>query len=81
MDESEQCSWAGAYQNQDMICVISRSGHGMYARDPFGKETLLGVDADDHALGIAVQNALAGSRFLSLKESNIFFDHQLLAAC
>ena len=76
MDEPEKCAWAGAYQNQDMICVDSCSGYRGCAYDPRGNQTVFGVDADDDALGIAVQNALAGSRFLSIKEIPDFFDYR-----
>ncbi|HEX4083404.1 MAG TPA: contact-dependent growth inhibition system immunity protein [Chthoniobacteraceae bacterium] len=76
MDEPEKCLWAAAYQNQDIICVISRSGYRSCAYDPRGNEIVLGVDADDDALGIAVKNALAGSRFLSLDELPEFFDYR-----
>jgi hypothetical protein len=74
MDEPEKCAWAGAYQNHDIICVISRSGYRGCAYDPRGTQTVLGANADDDALGIAVQNALGGSRFLSLKELPEFFE-------
>src|ERR1700678_1870970 len=76
MDESEKCAWAGFYQNEDIICVISRSGYRGGAYDPRGNQTVLGADADDDALGIAVQSALSGSRFLPLKELPEFFDYR-----
>ena len=76
MDEPEKCAWAEACQNQDIICVDSCSGYRGCAYDPRGNETVLGVAADDESLGIAVQNALAGSRFLPIKELPEFFDYR-----
>jgi hypothetical protein len=78
MDEPEKCEWAQAYQNRDIICVHSCSGYRGCGHDPTGKETVLSVDADDVSLGIAVQKALAGSRFLSKKEIPRFFDYQIV---
>ena len=74
MDDPEKCAWAQAYQNQDIICVHSCSGFRGCAYDPNGKESVLGVDAGDGVLGIAVWNALAHSRFLSVREVPDFFD-------
>jgi hypothetical protein len=76
MDQPEKCAWAEASQNQDIICVDSYSGYRGCAYDPRGNQTVLAADADDDALGIAVQHALAGSRFLSRKELPEFFDYR-----
>lgn len=76
MDDLEKCAWAQAYQNQDIIRVQSCSGYRGCAYDPRGNETVLGVSADDDALGIAVRNALGSSRFLSIKELPDFFDYR-----
>ena len=78
MSDPEKCEWAHAYQNHDLICVRTYSGYRGCASDPNGKETVLGVDADDDMLGVAVREALARSRFLSIKESRVFLDYQLV---
>jgi len=78
MNEPEKVAWAHAYRNQDIICVYTYSGYRGCAYDPQGKETILGVDTDDIVLGIAVQEALAHSRFLSLDEAQEFLDFRLV---
>src|ERR1700722_14546883 len=76
MDESEQFAWASAYQNQDLIWISTDSGRGICIYDPQGTETVLGPDVDDNALGAAVKEALAHSRFLPLEEAREFLDHR-----
>ena len=76
MEEPEKCAWASAYQNQDIICVNTNSGYRASAYDPQGKQTVLKLDADDNALGVAVREALAHSRFLSLDEARKFLDYR-----
>jgi len=72
----EPCADARAFQNQDFIWVYTQSGLGLVAYDPQGKDVILGLDADDAALGIAVRDALAFSRFLSPKEAMKFLDYR-----
>ena len=76
MDDREKKAWASAYQNADMVRISTVSGHGLLVDDPQGKETLLGNDADDAALGVAVKEALARSRFLPLDEAREFLDYK-----
>jgi len=76
MNEPEKYAWASAYQNRDIIWISTDSGHGLCAYDPQGKETVLGLDADDNALGVAVKAALGSSRFLSLDEAREFLDYR-----
>jgi len=76
MDEPEKFAWASAYQNEDMIWISTDSGHGICVYDPQGKETVLSPDADDNALGVAVKEALAHSRYLPLDEARGFLDYQ-----
>ena len=76
MNEPEKCAWASALQNQDMIFIITNSGHGACAYDPEGKEAVLGLDANDEALGVAVREALACSRYLSIDEVREFLDYR-----
>lgn len=58
--------WADAYYNGDFICVKTRSGYrgGTEGGDPKGKQYLLPPDASDIALGAAVLDAMAHSRFV-----------------
>lgn len=76
MDEPGKCAWASAYQNPDIIWVCTESGYRGSSYDPEGKETLLRVDADNYALGVAVKEALAHSRFLSPEKARIFLDYR-----
>ena len=76
MNEPEKYAWASAYQNQDLIWISTDSGHGICVYDPQGKETVLRPDADDNALGAAVKEALAHSRFLPLGEAREFLDYR-----
>jgi hypothetical protein len=52
------------------------SGRGLVAYDPLGKDIVLGLDADDNALAVAVRKALASSRILSPKEAVQFLDYR-----
>lgn len=76
MDEPEKRAWASAYQNQEMISISTDSGYRRCAYDPQGKHTVLKIGADDNALGVAVKEALAHSRFLSLDEARPFLDYR-----
>jgi hypothetical protein len=76
MKYMEPCACAKARQNQDFIWVYTNSGRGLVAYDPEGKDIILGLDADDTALGVAVREALASSRFLSPKEAMMFLDYR-----
>jgi hypothetical protein len=67
---------ASARQNQDFTWIYTDSGRGLIAYDPQGKDVILGLDADDNALGAAVREALAFSRLLSLKEAMKFLDYR-----
>jgi hypothetical protein len=76
MKYMEPCFCANARQNQDFAWVFSDSGRGLVAYDPQGKDVILGLDADDNALGVAVREALASSRFLSPKEAMKCLDYR-----
>jgi len=67
---------ASALQNQDFTWVYTYSGRGLVAYDPQGKDAILGLEADDNALGVAVWEALASSRFLSPREAMKFLDYR-----
>jgi hypothetical protein len=67
---------ACARQNQDFTWVYTYSGRGLVAYDPQGKDVILGLGVDDNALGVAVWEALASSRFLSPKEAMKFLDYR-----
>jgi hypothetical protein len=67
---------ASARQNQDFTWVYTYSGRGLVAYDPQGKDVILGLDADDNALGVALSEALASSLFLSPKEAMKFLDYR-----
>jgi len=74
--EAKQGRRAEVLCNRDFICVETYSGRGLLARDPQGAQHLLPSDAPDDALGSAVMDALTHSRFLSLEEYRLFFDHK-----
>lgn len=76
MNEPEKCAWASAYQNRNIVWITTDSGRGACVYDPQGKEAVLGLDADDNALGIAVKDALAHSRFLPIEEAREFLDYR-----
>jgi hypothetical protein len=65
MSEVTRGYWAGVKCNSDFICVETWSGYrGGTDRDPKGKQNLLPPDASAVALGEAVQDALAHSRWV-----------------
>jgi len=65
MSEVTRGYWAAAVSNADFICVDTFSGYrGGTDRDPKGKQHLLSPDACDQALGEAVLDALAHSRWV-----------------
>ena len=72
MSEVTRGYWAEVVCNNDFICVDTYSGYrGGDRRDPKGKQNLLPPDASDVALGEAVLDALAHSRWVlpeSMKE-------------
>jgi hypothetical protein len=72
----EPRAYACARQNQDFIWVNTDSGRGLVVYDPQGKDVILGIDADDNALGVALREALAASRFLSVYEFRKFYHSQ-----
>jgi len=76
MKYMEPCASASALQNQDFTWVYTDSGRGLVAYDPQGKDLILGLDADDNALGVAVREALASSRLLSPKEAMKLLDYR-----
>lgn len=55
---------AGAKNNGDFICIETWSGYRSSNLDPKGKQHLLSPDVSDEALGVAVLDALAFSRFV-----------------
>jgi hypothetical protein len=69
MSEPVWKSRATAVENGDFIAIRADSGYRLAIADPTAKEHLLEPDAPDHALGLAVSEALAQSRFLTLEES------------
>ncbi len=62
--------------NGDFICVETYSGYRRIAGDPQGAMHLLPPDADNEALGTAILDSLARSRFLTLEEANVFFSYE-----
>jgi len=74
----EPCARARAHQTQDFIWLFTDSGLGLVAYDPQGKDFILGLDAEDAALGVAVREALASSRFLTPKEAMKFLDYRTM---
>ena len=57
-------AWANAKFNGDFILVETFSGYTSSMRDSKGKQHFLAPDAGDEELGLAVQDALAHSRFV-----------------
>jgi hypothetical protein len=74
----EPCARARAHQTQDFIWLFTDSGLGLVAYDPQGKDFILGLDAENAALGVAVREALASSRFLTPKEAMKFLDYRTM---
>ncbi|RKT25634.1 uncharacterized protein DUF1436 [Paraburkholderia sp. RAU2J] len=66
--------WASAYENRDFVQVETQSGYRGGLPDPLGKRIQISNPATDEALGRAVLDALAASRFLHPNEHREFFD-------
>lgn len=66
--------WATTSINDDFIEIITYSGYRSCAYDPEGARHLLSPDADDESLGMALRDALAKSRRMTLEEVRVFFD-------
>jgi hypothetical protein len=60
--------------NGDFICMNTLSGASSALTDPLGKEHLLSDDATDEAIGLALSDCLAHSRFLPYEEHKEFYD-------
>ena len=74
MKDPELRAWASARQNQDFIWIYTNSGRVLSVYDPQGKDIVLGLDADENALGVAVQEALAYSRLFTAYEARKLLD-------
>jgi hypothetical protein len=72
----DPCARASVRKNEDFFWVYTQSGRGLVAYDPQGKDVILGCDADDNALGVALREALASSRLLSPEEAMKFLDYR-----
>jgi hypothetical protein len=64
MNNVIKMQYAGIYANEKFICIETSSGYRSGIADPKGKQHLLPPDADDTALGDALLDALAHSRFV-----------------
>jgi hypothetical protein len=65
MNEVTKGSWANAYSNREFVCIETVSGYrGGTERDPKGAEHLLDSWASNEALGSALSDAMARSRFV-----------------
>jgi hypothetical protein len=65
MNEIIRGSWAEAYFNRDFYSIETSSGYcGGGNADYKGKQHLLPADTSDEALGVAVLDAMAHSRFV-----------------
>ena len=65
MNEVAKGSWANAYSNGEFVCIETVSGYrGGTHSDPKGAEHYLDSGASDEALGSAVLDAMARSRFV-----------------
>lgn len=68
-------SWrAGIYWNHEFLCVLAQSGRGRVQDDPDSAQHLLSLSVDNETLGLAVQDALAHSRLLTMEEIAAFFN-------
>lgn len=57
--------WARAIRNSEFVCIDTYSGyHGGDRRDPKGRQIFLSPDTSDEALGLALIDVLASSRFV-----------------
>jgi CDI immunity protein len=66
--------WASVYENDEFVQIETQSGYRGGLPDPLGRRVQLSPPATDDALGSAVLEALASSRFLHPNEHNAFFD-------
>jgi CDI immunity protein len=65
MNEVAKGSWAAAYSNGEFVCIKTMSGYGGGTHsDPKGVEHYLDIQSGDEALGSAVSDAMARSRFV-----------------
>jgi CDI immunity protein len=76
MNEVKKRACARALANDEFFCIETSSGHARMGRDPQGKQHLLTPDTSDDALGSALLDALAHSRFLKVEEIAAFFDYE-----
>ncbi len=79
MQEVIEKSWASVYKNREFICIKTCSGYRSSHGDPKGKQHMLGLDADDLAVGSALLDALAHSRFLLPKDDPELFSYEKTA--
>lgn len=84
MNDVKRRYWAEAIDNGDFLCIETYSGYRSSRRDPKGTCHLLAQDASNEALGEALLDALARSRFVlpapqegSLYPPDIEFDNNL----
>jgi hypothetical protein len=77
MQEVLKQAQAAVYKNDDFFCIKTFSGYRSSHVDPKGKHHLLELNASDEALGVALLDALAHSRFLLPEEDPELFDYQL----
>lgn len=74
MDIVKPSRWASAYRNSDFYLVETWSGYRGALRDPEGRQHALAPAAEAQALGAALTDALACSRFLLPDQFPDFFD-------
>lgn len=66
--------WATVQRNSKFVAVDTWSGYRSSGLDDQGYHVVLPPEVGDEELGLAVQTALRGSRFLDLSEIGSFFD-------
>jgi hypothetical protein len=78
MGEVIRTQFAAAYRHPRFFSVDTLSGYRSAALDPQGPQHLLPPDASDDALGRAVLDALAHSRFFTVEEvrTGDFFNYE-----
>jgi hypothetical protein len=64
--------------NEKFICVETFSGRGLMGRDPGGVCDFHDLDVSDEVLGRSLRGALNASRWISMEEYPLFFDHEKL---
>ncbi|MHA6845545.1 contact-dependent growth inhibition system immunity protein [Ralstonia syzygii] len=74
--EKKQGRRAGVLFNKSIYVIETYSGRGLVGRDPLGSQHILMSDANDEALGSALQDALSKSRVVSMEEYPKFFDSE-----